>query len=295
MSTFAALLVHPSAAQVAGTVAATLRTGVDRLDTFVAHSAAGSARMAARAVDAGAGTLITLGGDGLAHLAVQACAGTDTALAVVPAGTGNDLARSLGLPPDPMNAAQVVAAELRAERSRSMDLGRIAGGDWFDTVLCAGFDAAVNARANRLRWPHGARRYDLAILIELIKLRPAPLVVETESATLKLDATLVAAGNTQYYGGGIPVCPDAVDDDGKLEITIVSAMSRRELLRMLPTLRTGDHIKNPAVTTLSARKIRLSGEGGWFAYADGDWQARLPLTVTCVPGALRVIAPRRDQ
>lgn len=291
MTTHAALLVNPAAARVAGSVAASLRTGVDRLDTFIADSAAGSAALAARAVRSGADALVTLGGDGLAHLALQACAGSGTALAVVPAGNGNDLARSLGLPTDPVEAAQAIAAELLTGRSRPMDLGRIAGGAWFSTVLCAGFDAAVNARANQLRWPRGTRKYDLAILIELIRLRPAPLVVEADGTTLRMDAILVAVGNTQYYGGGIPICPEATDDDGRLDLTIVGAASRMDLLRMLPTLRTGTHIRHPAVTTVSARKVRLSGQGGWFSYADGERQARLPITVSCVPGALRVVVP----
>ncbi|HWE90300.1 MAG TPA: diacylglycerol kinase family protein [Pseudonocardiaceae bacterium] len=290
MTTHAALLVHPGAARVAGSVAACLRTGVDRLDTFVADSAAGSRALAARAVNSGAEALITLGGDGLAHLAVQACAGTGTALAVVPAGTGNDLAHALGLPADPLLAARVVADALRANESSKLDLGRIAGGAWFSTVLCAGFDAAVNARANRLRWPRGPRRYELAIMIELARLRPAPLVVEADDTTLRLDATLVAVGNTRYYGGGVPVCPDAMADDGWLDLTVVAAASRLDLLRMLPTLRTGAHTRHPAVTTLRARSIRLSGQGGWFCYADGDRQARLPVTITCVPEALRVIS-----
>jgi diacylglycerol kinase (ATP) len=272
-------------------VAASLRSGVDRLDTFIADSAAGSAALAARAVRSGADALVTLGGDGLAHLALQACAGSKTALAVVPAGAGNDLARALGLPTDPVETAQAIAAGLLTRRSRPMDLGRIAGGAWFSTVLCAGFDAAVNARANQLRWPRGPRKYDLAILIELIRLRPAPLVVEADGTTLRMDATLVAVGNTRYYGGGIPICPEAIDDDGRLELTIVGAISRIDLLRMLPTLRTGTHTRHPEVTTVSARKVRLSGQGGWFAYADGERQARLPLTVSCVPGALRVVVP----
>jgi diacylglycerol kinase (ATP) len=290
----AGLLVSPSAgmgaaARVAGRVAATLRGAVDRLDTMVADSAEGSAALARRAVDSGVDVLVALGGDGLAHLAVQACAGSTTALAVVPAGTGNDLARALDVPADPLTAAVVVADALRLGRFRPLDLGRVSGGSWFATVLCAGFDSAVNERANQLRWPRGPRRYDLAILSELSRLRPHPLVVETDTETINLDATMVAVGNLPYYGGGIPICPDARSDDGLLDITVVGATSRRDLVAILPRLRSGRHIDHPAVQTLRARSVHLAGQNHWVAYADGERQARLPLTVRCAPAALSVV------
>jgi diacylglycerol kinase (ATP) len=292
----AALLVSPAAgtgaaARVAGRVAATLRTSVDHLDTLVAGSAAGSTALAKRAVDAGVDVLVVLGGDGLAHLAVQACAGSATALAVVPAGTGNDLARALCVPSEPLPAAAAVADAIRTGRLVSMDLGRVAGGSWFATVLCAGFDSAVNERANKLRWPSGPRRYDVAILAELARVRPHPLVVETDTTVLRLDATMVSVGNLPFYGGGIPICPDAVPDDGLLDITVVGATTRRDLLTMLPTLRSGRHVDHPAVTTLRARSVHLAGRNHWVAYADGERQARLPLTVRCVRSALSVVSP----
>ncbi|HEX5113843.1 MAG TPA: YegS/Rv2252/BmrU family lipid kinase [Pseudonocardiaceae bacterium] len=291
----AALLVSPAAgmgaaARVAGRVAATLRQSVDHLDTLVADSAEGSAALARRAVDGQVDVLVTLGGDGLAHVALQACAGTATALGVVPAGTGNDLARALSVPADPLAAAAAVGSALLSGRLRSLDLGRVAGGSWFATVLCAGFDSLVNERANRLRWPRGPHRYDVAILAELGRLRPRPLVVETDSEVMRLDATMVSVGNLPFYGGGIPICPEAVADDGLLDITVVGATSRRDLVAVLPRLRTGRHIDHPAVTTLRARSVHLAGRNKWVAYADGERQARLPLTVRCVPSALSVVA-----
>lgn len=292
----AALLVSPAAgmgaaARVAGRVAATLRRCVDRLDTLVADSAEGSAAMARRAVDDGVDALVTLGGDGLAHIALQATAGTATALGVVPAGTGNDLARALCLPGEPLAAARAVASALGEGHVRSVDLGRVAGGAWFATVLCAGFDASVNERANRLSWPRGPRRYDVAIVAELGRLAPQPLVVETDTDVVRLSATMVSVGNFPYYGGGIPICPDAVPDDGLLDITLVGATTRRDLLAILPRLRSGRHVDHPAVTTLRARSVHLTGRNHWVAYADGERQSRLPLTIHCVPSALSVVSP----
>ncbi|GGM71538.1 sphingosine kinase [Longimycelium tulufanense] len=289
------LLVNPAAAtgaaaRVAGSVAQRLREGTDQLALRVATSPAETLGLAARAVADGADTVVVLGGDGAAHAAVQACAGTDTALALVPAGTGNDLANALGVPNNPLLAADEVARALREGRRRRIDLGRVSGGSWFATVLCAGFDSAVNERANALRWPGGPRRYDLAILLELARLRPRPLVVDTGDATVELDATLVAVGNTGCYGGGIPVCPDADPADGLFDVTIVGRVSRSALVRIVPTLRTGRHVEHPAVTTLRVRSLHLGGRTGWVAYADGERQARLPLTVRCEPAALAVVA-----
>ncbi|HEY4458053.1 MAG TPA: YegS/Rv2252/BmrU family lipid kinase [Pseudonocardiaceae bacterium] len=290
----AALLVSPAAgrgvaARIAGTVAQRLRGSVDRLDTLVADSAAGSAALAKDAVAAGVDVLVVLGGDGLAHTAVQACAGSPTALAVIPAGTGNDLARALAAPADPLAATLLTADALRTGHTRSIDLGRVSGGSWFATVLCAGFDSAVSERVNTLRWPNGPRRYDLAIVTEMARLKPKPLVVETDDTTLRLDATMVSVGNSRFYGGGIPICPDAELDDGLFDVTVVGATHRRDLLRILPRLRTGRHIEHPAVTTMRARSVHLSGLNHWVAYADGERQARLPLTIRCQPAALRVL------
>ncbi|MEU5692175.1 YegS/Rv2252/BmrU family lipid kinase [Actinosynnema sp. NPDC020468] len=286
--TRAALLVCPTsgkgrAARIAGTVAARLREVVDSLELLVAPSAEGTAALARRAVADGVDVLVVLGGDGGAHLGVQACAGTSTALAVVPAGTGNDLAGAFGV-----RSVDDVVAALRAGVRRPFDLGRLDDGRWFATVLCAGFDSAVNERANAMRWPAGPRRYDLAILAELAALRPERLVVETEDRVLELDALLVAVGNTTSYGGGIPVCPDAEVADGLFDVTVVAAAPRRALVRMLPTLRTGRHVDHPAVHTFRAREVRLSGPS-WVGYADGERMREVPVGASCEAGALLAV------
>ncbi|WP_435876060.1 diacylglycerol/lipid kinase family protein [Saccharopolyspora shandongensis] len=286
-------MINPAAggglsAKVVGELVGHLR-GVCDVKTVLAADARGTADAAKRAVADGADVLAVVGGDGVAHLAVQACAESATALALIPAGTGNDLARGLGVPRDPVAAARAVAEALRAGERRRIDLGKVAGGGWFATVLCAGFDSRVNARANRMRWPRGQRRYDLAVVRELLGLRPMPLRVETDAGTTELIATLVAVGNTACYGGGIPVCPDADAADGLLDLTVVGEVTRRDLVRILPSLRTGRHVEHPAVLTLRAQRVRLGGENGWMAYADGEPQARLPLSMRCVPGALTVV------
>jgi diacylglycerol kinase (ATP) len=289
----AALAVHPdsghgAAAKIAGTVAARLREGVDRLDLLVANSVAESRDLMKRSRAEGLDVLVVLGGDGAAHQGVQFCAGTDIALGLVPSGTGNDLARALGGPTDPLTAVDALVARLRACTRRKIDLGKVAD-TWFATVLCCGFDAYVNERANRMRWPSGPRRYDVAILAELAAFRPRPVMIRTDAETLELDATLVAIGNTAWYGGGVPICPGAQPDDGFFDVTVVGKVSRRRLLRMLPSLRTGRHLEHADVRTMRAREIRLDGND-WPAYADGEPLGTLPISVRCVPGAITLVS-----
>jgi diacylglycerol kinase (ATP) len=223
------------------------------------------------------------------HQGVQFCAGTDMAFGVVPAGTGNDFARALGIPSDSLRAASQIADALAHGRSRRVDLGRVTDGEWFATVLCTGFDAAVNARANALSWPRGPRRYDVAVLAEFTSFAPSRVVLRTPHETVEVEAIQVALANEPYYGGGIPICPGADMGDGLLDVTVVGRMSKIDLLRTLPTLRTGKHVDHPAVQTFRARSVHVEGDPSWLAYADGDPAGTLPMEVTAVPDALRVL------
>ena len=293
----AAMVVHPAsglgrAGRIADTVADRLRTVVDDLVTVAANTVEESHRLMHAARDAGLDLLVVVGGDGSAHQGVQFCAGTGVTLAVVPAGTGNDLARTLaGAQEEPLDATDRLVKAIAAGQMTTIDLGRVDGGPWFAGVLCAGFDSAVNERANRMRWPSGPRRYDLAILAEMARLRAQPLVVDVDGERTELDATQIAVGNIPFYGGGIPICPDADPADGLFDVTLVRKASRFDLVRMLPGLRTGKHVHHPMVTTSRATKVRLGEANGWVAYADGERIGPLPVEVTCVPNALKVVGP----
>lgn len=244
------------------------------------------------AVVEGAAAVVAVGGDGTYHLALQAVAATGVPFGAVPAGTGNDLAVQLGLPTQPLAAAEVIAAALRAGRTRAVDLARItvAGRPprWFGAVLAAGFDAIVNERANAMRWPRGPRRYDLAIVLELARLRPRRYALRLDGEPLELDAVLVAVGNTASYGGGMRICPAADPTDGLLDVVVGGAMNRRTLMALKPRVYRGTHVEHPLVRSFRARVVELSAEG-IVGYADGERSYPLPLTVTADPGALRLL------
>ena len=290
-----AVLISPAAgrgrARAAGDgVLAELRRAGLEPRVLPATTAADGERLAAAAVAEGVAGVVAVGGDGTVQTALQGVAGTSTPLAVVPAGTGNDLALALGIPADPVAAARAAAADLAEGVTRPLDLGRAAG-RWWSTVLACGFDSLVSDRANRLRWPRGRRRYDVAILAELARLRPRETRLVLDGEEMTVPVTLVAVGNTPSYGGAMRICPTATPDDGCFDVTVVGPMTRRELVRTRPRLTAGTHVEHPAVTVHRACRVELSAPG-ITAYADGEPIAPLPVVAECVAGAVRVVGAR---
>jgi diacylglycerol kinase (ATP) len=240
--------------------------------------------LARQCVADGVGSLVVCGGDGMVHLALQAVAGTETAIGMIPAGTGNDVARYFDLPrKDPVAAADIVVAG----RTRSVDLAR-AGGRYFLTVLAAGFDAVVNERANRMTWPRGQMRYNLATLAELRVFQPLPYVLQLDDREVRLDAMLVAVGNGPSFGGGLRITEGAVLDDGFLDVVIIKPISKPDLIRTYPKLFKGTHVHHPQYEHHLVRSVTVAAPG-IISYADGERFGALPLTVECVPGALTVL------
>jgi diacylglycerol kinase (ATP) len=256
-----------------------------------AGSAEEAEHLAAETVAGGVAAVVAVGGDGTVQAALQAVAGTGTPLAVVPAGTGNDLALALGIPAEPVAAARAAAEDLAAGTTRPVDLGRTAG-RWWSTVLCCGFDSLVSDRANRLSWPRGRRRYDVAILAELARLRPRDVTLVLDGETTTLPVTLVAVGNTSTYGGALRICPGAQPDDGLFDVTVVRAMTRRQLVGERPRLAAGTHVDHPLVSVHRVRRVELSCDGV-TTWADGEPVAPLPVTAECVPGAVHVVGTGR--
>ncbi|WP_024440591.1 diacylglycerol kinase [Mycobacterium sp. UM_WGJ] len=242
------------------------------------------------ALAAGTDAVVVAGGDGVISLALQSLALGEVPLGIIPAGTGNDHAREYGLPTGDPEAAADVVAEGQTE---TIDLGRIVedGGavSWFGTVMAAGFDSLVSDRVNRMRWPHGRMRYNLAMVAEMSKLRLLPFrLTFDDGAPLDIELTLAAFGNTRSYGGGMLICPGADHGDGLLDVTMVHSGSRTKLIRLFPTVFKGTHVLLDEVSTRRAKSIRVECPG-INAYADGDYVAPLPVTVSAVPGALQIL------
>jgi YegS/Rv2252/BmrU family lipid kinase len=262
------------------------------LRVLTADSADGAMSVARTAVADGAAALVMGGGDGTVNLGLQAVAGTDVAFGAIPMGTGNDFVREVGLPVDPVAAARAVADAVVTGRSRRIDLARMVPADgpvrWFGAVLGAGFDAMVNERANRMRFPTGPRRYDIAILAELLRLRPRDYAIRLDGVEHRVRAVLVAVANLPAYGGGMRIAPAADGTDGLLDVVIAGAIGRTTLMRIKPRVYAGTHVSHPMVTVYRAATVGLAAEG-ITAYVDGERASPLPVTVTAVPGALTLL------
>jgi diacylglycerol kinase (ATP) len=222
----------------------------------------------------------------MVHLALQALAETETRLGVIPAGSGNDVARYFDIPrKDTLAATDVVIAG----KERRIDLARV-GAKYFVTVLAAGFDAIVNERANAMAWPKGQMRYNLATMAELRTFKPISYVVDIDGEQQRFEAMMIAVGNGPSFGGGLRITEGAVLDDGLLDVVVIQPMSKLELVRTYPKLFKGTHTHHPGYRHHHAKRITIAAPG-ITAYADGERVAALPLTVEVAPLALRVLVP----
>ncbi len=240
--------------------------------------------LARECVADGVEALVVCGGDGIVHLGVQAVTGTATRLGLLPGGSGNDVARYLGLP---VNQPLVAADRIIAGRTRTLDLGR-SGTRYFVTVLAAGFDAVVNERANKMSWPRGQMRYNIATVAELRTFKPLSYTLELDGQQRELEAMLVAVGNGPSFGGGLRIAEGALLDDGLLDVVIFKPVGRLELVRTYPKLFKGTHTRHPQYEHHRVRSVTIAAPGV-VSYADGERFGELPLTVECVPGALTVL------
>ena len=291
------LVVNPSAGkgralEVLPDVAGRLRDGGAHLEILLSRDFAEAQSMTRRAVDDGVDVLAVMGGDGMMHLGVNTSAAAHlsgdarTTLGLIPAGTGNDLCRGIGLDPRDAVAAAAVVAE---GYTRAIDLARV-GDTYVGAVLGTGFDALVNQRANQMPWPRGSTRYAVAVMAELRVFSPLHYRLTFDGEIREQQAMLVAIGNTSSYGGGMLICPKADPYDGLLDITIIHPVGRLKLLRLFPEMYSGTFVRDPCVEQLRVREVTVEGPG-LVGFGDGEMIAAAPLTVCSVPGALPIFVP----
>jgi diacylglycerol kinase (ATP) len=250
------------------------------------------------AATAGLAGLVVVGGDGAVHLGVNVVAGTALPLGIVPAGTGNDIARALAVPQHVDQAVADILAAL-AGPPRAIDAVRVgrpdaAAYEWFLAVLSCGLDAAVNLTANTYRWPTGHARYLRAIFAELPRFRPYGYRVAVDDGVWESAGTLVAVANTAWIGGGLKIAPEADPHDGLLDVVLAGPFSRTATVGIFPKLYGGTHVAHPRVEVHRSRVVVIEavarlGPHPPVAFADGERIGPLPLRVEVVPGALNVL------
>ncbi|MEY9891215.1 diacylglycerol kinase (ATP) [Catenulispora sp. MAP12-49] len=295
-------LINPTSAKGAGAeagrraVAALRAAGIQVTDIVGRDAFDGEQRAADALLKDPDAALVVVGGDGMVSAGLRLLtAEPERVLGVIPAGTGNDTARSLGIPlKDPEAAAQVIAAGQVGE----IDLGEATVGTGtsaevvrrFATVLACGLDSKVNDRANQMSWPRGKRRYDLAMLLELPRFKAPAFRIVLDGTSVDAECMLVAVGNGPSYGGGMLVCPEARMDDGRFQLTAVRRISKPTLLTIFPKVFSGRHVNHPKVDVHHAAEVELHAENV-SCWADGERIGALPVTLRTLPGALRVFRP----
>ena len=223
--------------------------------------------------------VVCVGGDGLAHLVLQAVVPNKVPFAVIPAGTGNDFVRALNWPLDDLeNQLNFITTQ----PPNNIDLGLV-DGEWFGAVLSSGFDSVVNEKANSLKWPKGPAKYNLAIALELPRFKPSHFEIELDDRKINTEAMLIAVGNGSSYGGGMQVCPNASLTDGFFDVMVLSPISKLEFIKVFPKVYSGEHIEHPEVNIYRTKKIQINAAA--VAYADGERIGALPISSECVAGA----------
>ncbi len=237
--------------------------------------------------------LVVMGGDGMMHLGLNAAAGSGVPLGVIPAGTGNDFCRGVGVPASAVAAAKVVADG----HTQAIDLTRVSGEladgatqRYVGSVVSTGYDARVNRRTNAMTFTLGSLGYAYSALAELARFEPLRYRITVDGVPRAQTAMLIAVANAGVFGGGMRIAPDYSVTDGLLDVTIIHPVSRLTLLRLLPAMFSGKFASDPAVERLRATHVTIDGDG-LYGMADGEALGPVPLLLEAVPRALTLYVP----
>lgn len=288
----AALIVNPAAGGGrAGRALPAVQSELARLGiehhVEQTESLAHAGELAISAVQAGE-VAIAFGGDGIVGAVAGALRQSAGVLGVLPGGRGNDFARALGIPLEPVKACGTIAGGT----PKPLDLGQ-AGEQTFIGIASCGFDSEANRIANETTLVRGNLVYAYGAIRALSAWRPATFDVALDGrAPRTVTGYTIAAANSKAYGGGMMLAPDASLEDGMLDVVMVEHVPKRTFLRLLPTVFKGEHVRQPNVHVTRAAEIKISADRPFTMYADGDPIGELPITIRCLPGAIRVLVPR---
>ena len=241
-------------------------------------------RIAREVLARGARQVAACGGDGTVHEVINGLANSDAVLGVVPCGRGNDLARALGLSSDVKDVVNTLVHGV----DRAIDLGKV-GNRFFATVASLGFDTAVAQRArSRPSRLGGTASYCLAVLQTLSGYRSPFVRLRGDFGVSEGRVLLAATANAPFYGSGVKIAPDAIVDDGMLDVCIVADVSRWTVLRMFLSAYSGAHVGHSAVRVVQTKTLQIESDDSLWIFADGEPMCEVPAKIEVVPRALRV-------
>ena len=230
--------------------------------------------------------LICIGGDGFIHDILPTLVKHELPLLVVPAGTGNDFARTLGL----FGAKLELLLNLpEVATPKEINLGIVShSGEStpFVQILSTGFDSVVNERANGFKFVKGSIKYVVAVLLEVWRFRAIDFEIAIDGKVIRQKAMLVCVANGKSYGGGMKIVPQARNDDGLLNVMVVDRVNPLRLLAVFPRVFFGTHINHPKVHFYSGVDIRIAGKTK--AYADGEKIGKLPIEIRLAERGIKV-------
>ena len=237
--------------------------------------------------------VVAVGGDGTASEVANGLAHSQTSMAIIPSGTGNDFAVNLSIPADPVAAANLAATG----RACPIDLGEVqrsTGTSYFTNIAGFGFDAEVAARVNRLPKLGGRTLpYIAGVLQTLFQFRTPGMRLTLDTTVIDEPIFLAAVANCASYGGGMRIAPAARPDDGLFDVCVVKDLSRVEVLRLLPSLYTGEHVRHRAVEIIRCASVSADASARVLCQADGELAGELPVRFAIRPAALQCVRPMR--
>ncbi|MBI2213108.1 MAG: diacylglycerol kinase family lipid kinase [Acidobacteria bacterium] len=229
---------------------------------------------------------VVCGGDGSFHLALR---GLDLRipLAVLPLGSGDDFAKTIGVPSRLELACDTVVNGV----IREIDVG-VANGLRYIGVAGVGFDSVVAARANRVKYLRGSLVYLYSIFSVLPSFKAVPMTIAIDGVAETEEVMFAVVGNTHRYGAGVLIAPAAKVDDGLLDLYVIGKCGMWDLLTTLPKAYTGKHVNSPFVRSARGRAMRIETATPMEVYADGEPLTSTPVEISIAPEKLKIIVPR---